>query len=89
MTLESAILGGLAVVGAVFLIIVVPLILAGLTAPPRMEPLPHHEPPEMLTWDEHVEKYGPDDPVMKEALKTGEVDDPEFRKKHELPPYDE
>ena len=47
------------------------------------------KPPEPLTWEEHVDKYGPDDPVMKEALKTGEVDDPDFRRKHKLPPYDE
>lgn len=46
-------------------------------------------PPEFRSWDEHVDEYGPDDPVMREALKTGEVDDPAFRKKHNLPPYDE
>lgn len=89
MSLESAILGGLMVFGVVFLVLVVPLLAAGLTLLPGMEPLPDREPPERLSWEEHVDKYGPDDPVMREALKTGEVDDPAFRKKHGLPPYDD
>lgn len=44
-------------------------------------------PPERLSWEEHVEKYGHNDgePLTdeeKQALITGEVDDPEWRREH-------
>ena len=51
--------------------------------------LAQHEPPEFRTWEEHVDEYGPDDPVLREAMKTGEIDDPEFRREHDLPVNDD
>ena len=90
----SVIVDGLAVFGAVTIMVAVSLLLSVIFHNPHepYPPLPHPDeigPPEQLSWEEHIEKYGPDDPVMKEALITGEVDDPVFRKKHKLPPYNE
>jgi len=49
--------------------------------------LAEHDPPEQLSWEEHVKKYGHRDgePLTDEeerAMITGEVDDPEWRDEH-------
>lgn len=49
--------------------------------------LAERDPPERLSWEEHVKKYGNKDgePLTDEeeqALITGEVDDPEWRVEH-------
>lgn len=51
------------------------------------------DPPERLSWEEHVLKYGhrDGDPLTEEeiqAMISGEIDDPEWRREHGLPVSD-